>query len=108
MKNNPDSVAPPEELLTQLHALVSEAEALMSGAHPGQSGEMLTNLRERFGVAQERLADLYDGAKQKVVAGAKYTDTAIRENPYQSLAIALGVGVFVGALTGFLIGRRRS
>ena len=46
------------------------------------------------------MGELYDGAKKKVVAGAKYTDTAIRENPYQALAIALGVGVLIGVLVG--------
>ena len=50
--------------------------------------------------AQERFADIYEGAKKKVVAGAKYTAATIRENPYQSLAIALGVGVVLGVLIG--------
>ena len=41
---------------------------------------------------------MYDGARKRVVAGAKCTDEAIRENPYQSLAIAGGVGLLVGLL----------
>ena len=61
------------------------------------SSDAISNLRERFSAAQERFSELYDGAKKKVVAGAKYTDTAIRENPYQSMAIALGVGVLSSA-----------
>ncbi len=43
---------------------------------------------------------MYEGAKQRVVAGAKSTDQAIRANPYQSLAIAAGVGLLVGVLLG--------
>ena len=39
-------------------------------------------------------------AKQRVAAGARCTDEAIRANPYQSLAIAAGVGVVVGVLLG--------
>jgi len=39
-------------------------------------------------------------AKKKVVAGAKYTDSTIRENPYRALAIAAGVGLLVGVLLG--------
>jgi len=42
--------------------------------------------------------DVYDRARHNVVAGAKYTDETIRQHPYQSLAIALGVGVLLGAL----------
>ena len=54
----------------------------------------------RFLAAQERFADVYTGARKKVIAGAKYTDETIRANPYQSLAIAAGVGLLVGVLLG--------
>jgi ElaB/YqjD/DUF883 family membrane-anchored ribosome-binding protein len=104
MNNNQDTAQTPKELLSQLQALVLEAETMMADSLAENSAEALTNLRERFGAAQERLGEMYDGAKKKVVAGAKYTDTTIRENPYQSLAVALGVGVLVGVL----IGRRTS
>ena len=60
----------------------------------------IDSLHSRFVAAQERCADAYAGARKKVVAGAKYTDATIRENPYQSLAIALGVGLLVGVLLG--------
>lgn len=100
MKNNKDTVHTPKELLTELQSLVAEAETMMTDSLTEHSTEALSNLRARFGAAQERMGELYDGAKKKVVAGAKYTDTAIRENPYQSLAIALGVGVLVGVLIG--------
>jgi ElaB/YqjD/DUF883 family membrane-anchored ribosome-binding protein len=100
MKNNPASTHTPKELLTELQALVVEAESMLAGSLSEHSTEALGNLRERFGAAQERLADLYEGAKKKVVAGAKYTDETIRENPYQSLAVALGVGVVLGVLIG--------
>jgi ElaB/YqjD/DUF883 family membrane-anchored ribosome-binding protein len=100
MKNNKEAVHTPKELLTELQSLVSEAETMMSDSLTEHSSEALSNLRARFGAAQERMGELYDTAKKKVVAGAKCTDTAIRENPYQSLAIALGVGVLVGVLVG--------
>lgn len=73
---------------------------MMAGAVTEHSAEALANLRARFSAAQDRFNDLYAQARQKVIAGAKYTDGAIRENPYQSLAIALGVGVLVGVLVG--------
>ncbi len=50
----------------------------------------------RVNTAQERLSDLDENARTKVVAAAKCTDTAIRENPYQAVAITAGVGVLVG------------
>ena len=45
---------------------------------------------------------IFGRVKEKAVEGAKATDEAVREHPYQ--AIAIGVGV--GALLGFLLARR--
>ena len=90
----------PKELLTELQALVAEATALTSDTVSEKSGEVLENLRERFSAAQEKFSEVYDNAKEKVVAGAKYTDKTIRENPYQAIAIAAGVGLLVGVLVG--------
>jgi ElaB/YqjD/DUF883 family membrane-anchored ribosome-binding protein len=66
---------------------------------------------EKVGLARKRLAAALDSAKEvagcvrdKAVAGAKATDQTIRANPYQ--AIAIGVGV--GAILGFLVARRCS
>jgi ElaB/YqjD/DUF883 family membrane-anchored ribosome-binding protein len=100
MKNNQDTVHTPKELLTELQTLVVEAEKMMADSVSEHTGEAVENLRARFGAAQERLSDLYDGAKKRVAAGAKCTDEAIRANPYQSLAIAVGVGVLIGVLVG--------
>jgi ElaB/YqjD/DUF883 family membrane-anchored ribosome-binding protein len=100
MKNRTESAAQkPQELLEELRSLVTEAEKLMSDTAE-QSEDAISALRSRFESAQERVSELYTGARKKVVAGAKYTDEAIRENPYQSLAIALGAGLLVGVLLG--------
>lgn len=100
MKNNQDTAHTPKELLHELQALVGEAETMMADSLSEHSAEAIDNLRARFGAAQERFAQVYEGAKKKVVAGARYTDTTIRANPYQSLAIALGVGVLLGVIVG--------
>jgi len=89
-----------EALLNDLRALVTKAEAMLGDA-PGSDNEMdMGSLGERFDKTQARLADMYAGAKQRIVAGAKSTDTVIRENPYKSLALALGAGLVVGILFG--------
>lgn len=101
MKNNTATAThTPKELLSELKALVSEAETMMADSASEQSSEVLGSLRDRFTAAQERFSDIYAGTKKKVIAGAKYTDTTIRENPYQALAVAAGVGVLVGVLLG--------
>ena len=100
MKNNQDSAHTPKELLQDLQALVAEAETMMTASVSEHSSEALDTLRTRFHAAQERFSDLYEGARKKVVAGAKCTDETIRANPYQSIAIAAGVGLLVGVLLG--------
>lgn len=101
MKNNTETAAQtPKDLLNDLHTLVAEAEKMMGDSLSEHSEDAFNALRSRFDAAQERLGELYSGARKKVVAGAKYTDTTIRENPYQALTIALGVGLLVGVLLG--------
>jgi ElaB/YqjD/DUF883 family membrane-anchored ribosome-binding protein len=100
MKNNKATTHTPKELLGELQALVGEAEKMMADSLSEHTAEAIEKLKERFGAAQERFSDMYDSTKKKVVAGAKSTDSTIRENPYQSLAIALGVGVVLGVLVG--------
>jgi ElaB/YqjD/DUF883 family membrane-anchored ribosome-binding protein len=106
MNNTQNTAAhTPKELLAELQALVGEAETMITESLAEHSDEAVGNLRERFSAAQERFHDLYEGTKKKVTSGARYTDKTIRENPYQSLAVALGVGAIVGGLVGVLIGR---
>jgi len=101
MKIKSESTAQtPKELLGELQALVAEAEKMMGDSVSEHTEDAISALRTRFDAAQERFADLYEGAKKNVVAGAKCTDAAIRANPYQSLAIAAGVGLLVGVLLG--------
>ena len=100
MKNNKNTAQTPKELLNDLQTLVAEAEKMMGESISEHTSDAVSALRERYDAAQERLSDLYEGAKTRVVAGAKCTDTAIRENPYQALAIAAGVGLLAGVLLG--------
>ena len=100
MKNNKSATHTPKELLTELKALVAEAEGMIGESAGEASDEVMGALRTRYEAMQEHMSDLYDGAKKKVIAGAKYTDTTIRENPYQSLAVAAGLGLLIGVLLG--------
>ncbi|WP_414660598.1 DUF883 family protein [Horticoccus sp. 23ND18S-11] len=90
--------ATPQELLSDLQALVKETEAMVADKVSDYSEEALASLRTRYAVAQERFTDACASARKKVVAGAHYTDETIRANPYQSLAIATGLGVLIGIL----------
>lgn len=100
MKNHRTTTQDPKELLTELQALVADAEKMI-GESAGEASEgVMDALRSRYDNIQERVTDLYATAKKKVAAGAKYTDNTIRENPYQALAVAAGLGLLVGVLLG--------
>jgi ElaB/YqjD/DUF883 family membrane-anchored ribosome-binding protein len=88
----------PDTFLTDLRTLVTEAEKLL--AQGDEDTGIGSALRARFEAAQERFSDMYVGARKRIVAGGKATDQAIRENPYQSLAVAAGVGLLIGVLIG--------
>jgi ElaB/YqjD/DUF883 family membrane-anchored ribosome-binding protein len=100
MKNNKESAHTAGELLTELKALVAEAETMMADSLTEHTSEAIGALRDRFGAAQERFSEMYDNTRKRIAAGAKATDETIRENPYQSIAVALGVGVVLGVLLG--------
>jgi ElaB/YqjD/DUF883 family membrane-anchored ribosome-binding protein len=47
---------------------------------------------------QELLKVGAGGVKEKALAGARTTDKAIRQSPYQTIGIVFGVGIIVGLL----------
>jgi ElaB/YqjD/DUF883 family membrane-anchored ribosome-binding protein len=98
MKKNKQLERRPSDLLSDLQALVVEAERMLTGSLSEHSAETFRKLRARFDVARDQFADTYAGARVKAIAGAKYTDECIRANPYRSIAVAGGIGVLVGML----------
>ncbi len=99
MKNRHESTyETPEQIIEHISRLMAEAEAMIAGPVAEQAGGKFDDLKNRLQDAKDRLSDVYSKARRNVVAGAKYADTTIRENPYISLGAALGVGVVIGML----------
>ncbi|MEX2044451.1 MAG: hypothetical protein WD941_03795 [Opitutus sp.] len=97
---NTSDLQTPQALLNDLSTLVLEAEKMVGASLTEHTQDAMDALRTRYAAAQERVGEFYDSAKQNVTDGAKYTDQTIRANPYQSIAIAAGVGLLVGLLVG--------
>lgn len=99
----------PEQLIEHISRLMGEAEAMLAGPVPAQSpaSSRLSDIRYRIDDARMRLRGAYTRARNGVVASARYTDEAIRDNPYQSMAVALGAGVLIGWLVSRAIGSNR-
>jgi ElaB/YqjD/DUF883 family membrane-anchored ribosome-binding protein len=83
--------------------IVENAQDLLA-ATANVSDAKVTAARNRLKDALQNSRELLDDLKDKALAGAKVTDETIRQYPYQSLGVALGIGLFVG----FLLGSRRN
>ena len=103
MKKIKQLIRTPKDMLSDLQALVVEAERMLTGSLSEHSAETFRKLRARFDVARDQFADACSEARVKVTAGAKFADECIRAKPYQSVAVAAAVGLLVG----LLVRRRR-
>ncbi|QYM79415.1 hypothetical protein K0B96_02000 [Horticoccus luteus] len=88
----------PEELAANLRALIAEAEKTLSSRLGSSASRGLAELRDRLESTKEKIEELYGRAREKVVAGARTTDDAIRTHPYTTMGVALGAGLLIGAL----------
>jgi len=86
-----------DKLLSDLREVVADGEELLR-AGASELGERGMAARARLAAAIETAKDTGRKLQQRTVAGAKATDRLIRENPYQSLGIALGIGILLGVL----------
>ena len=81
--------------------LMEDAQALLAAtAHVAEA--RVVEARQRLSAAMARGKETLKQVRESAVAGAKAADQVIRDHPYQSIGVALGVG----ALLGFLLGRR--
>jgi ElaB/YqjD/DUF883 family membrane-anchored ribosome-binding protein len=92
-----------QAICNDVSQLADDARALMA-ATADVAGEKVGDARKRLAAALESGKEICGRVRDQAVAGAKAADQTVRENPYQ--AIAIGVGV--GALIGYLVARRCS
>ena len=83
--------------------LAEDARALMA-ATADVAGEKVNEARKRLAAALDSAKEVAGRVCDKAVEGAQAADKTVRENPYQAIGIAFGVG----ALIGYLVARRCS
>ena len=90
-----------DELLSDFKALIGDAEALLR-ATKDQAGETVTAVRQRIEQRLEEgkksVAEAEVLLLEKTKEAAKSADVYVRENPWNAVGIAAGVGLVVGLL----------
>ena len=91
----------PEKLVGDIKEVINDADALI-GAAAGELSQKGKEARAEMTVqlegAKARLAQLQATAKEKIVAGAKQADQTIRSRPYESMAVAFGIGLLIAVI----------
>ena len=82
-------------------ALADDARALLV-ATADVAGETIAEARRQLAEALEQTREACGDMRERALAGVKAGDEVVREHPYQTIAIAVGVG----AILGYLAGRR--
>ena len=95
MSQNPTAVK------KELDRLIEDAQALLH-ATAGAAEQNVIEARARLAAALKKGEGIWRRARHTAVQSAEDADQAIREHPYHSLGVALGVGIILG----FLASRR--
>ena len=94
---------PKDKLVQDFRAVVADAEELLK-ATASQAGEKVAVARERIQdslhQAKVKLAEAEDVIVQRSKQAARATDDYVRDNPWQAVGVAAGVGLVIGLLIG--------
>jgi len=83
-----------EKLVEDLMTLVRDAETLVKTA----GGSVADKSKQELMAALERVKGSCRKLEEQATARAQVADRVIREHPYESMGIALGVGLLIGLL----------
>ncbi len=85
------------KLVTDLKRVVNDSQDLLeSSAEVVGDGARI--MRQRLSEALEAAQDTCRKLEAKIGLRAEAADNVIRENPYQSIGIAFGIGLLIGVL----------
>jgi ElaB/YqjD/DUF883 family membrane-anchored ribosome-binding protein len=86
-----------QRLVGDLKAVAKDAGELVK-ATSGQAGDRVGEMRKRLAAAVDATKATYQRLGDKTVATVKATDGCIRAHPYETIGVALGLGLLLGAL----------
>ena len=83
-----------QKLTGDLKTVAHDAQHLVR-VTAGQAGEKVSQMGTRL---MDTTKEKAEQLRKKAVAAAKTTDQCVREHPYQTIGVALGLGVLIGVL----------
>jgi ElaB/YqjD/DUF883 family membrane-anchored ribosome-binding protein len=86
-----------DTLVSDLKSVVRDSEQLLQ-AVAGATGEKADELRERLADTIESARETCRNLEGKTKDTLKAADTVVRDHPYQSLGVALALGVILGVV----------
>lgn len=92
-----------EQLVEDFKKVIGDAEELLkltANETSGKMGAVRERAQENLREARRKLTALEDDLLIRTKAAAKATDQLVHENPWQAVAIAAGVGLLFGMLSG--------
>jgi len=95
------TVAHREKLMNDLKVVIADAEELlkMTASEVGEKAAALrTRMQTRLDQAKTDLVRLQELTVVKAKEAGQATDAYVRDNPWQAVGIAAGVGLLVGML----------
>ena len=92
-------------ITNDIGTLAEDARALMA-ATADVAGDKVVEARKRLAAALESGKEIYGRVRDQAVERAKGVDETVRENPYQAMGIALGIGALIGILAAYRCSRR--
>ena len=98
-----------DKLVNDLGAVINDAEHLLrSAAAEGgeRAGALRADLEARLRSVRGRLADLQGTVSGYSRAAYDTTDNYVHESPWQSVAIAAGIGAIIGLVAGITMAGR--
>jgi ElaB/YqjD/DUF883 family membrane-anchored ribosome-binding protein len=96
LEGRPDAVTR-DKLVQDLKTVLRDAEDLIK-ATAGELGDKTKEARQRLTATVESARSSLTDLENRAVASARATDKLIREHPYPSIGVAVGLGLLLGLL----------
>jgi ElaB/YqjD/DUF883 family membrane-anchored ribosome-binding protein len=90
-----------DKIIKDFHSVIADTEELMksvSNESGGTAQALRTKMEQNLKQAKEYLEDFEDSIIDKSKTAARATDEYVHENAWQTIGLAVGIGILIGYL----------